>query len=48
MVGRVSYDNEEELAELKQILFGSREFILVNEHPVDGVLDLTEENVIFL
>ena len=48
MVGQISYETEEELAEIKQILFGNREFILVNSEPVDGVLDLTEENVIFL
>ena len=47
-MGRVSYDSHEELEEIKQILFGTTNIILINSEPVDGVLDLTEENVIRL
>jgi len=48
MVGTITYESLEELEEIKQILFGNHEFILVNEAPINGVLDLTEDNVIFL
>ena len=48
MVAQTTYETEEELNEIKQLLFGTTEIILINEHIVNGVLDLTEENVIVL
>ena len=48
MVGQITYESEQELNEIKQILFGTTDIILINEHIVNGVLDLTEENVIVL
>jgi len=45
MVSYVSVDNEEELNELKCLLFGTTNLILVNHEETD-TMDLTDTNVI--
>lgn len=46
MVSYVSVDNEEELNELKCILFGTTNLILINHD--EDTIDLTDTNVIVL
>ena len=47
LMGTIEINNAEELAELTQLLFGNREFILINE-PANDTIDYTDENIIFI
>lgn len=46
-MGSITINSNEELNELKKLLFGDQEFILINE-PTSDIVDYTDENIIFI
>ena len=45
-MGSITISNTTELAEITELLFGDKKFVCIRE-PIDGVIDYTDENIIF-
>ena len=46
-MGSITINSIDELDELRQLLFGDKQFIMINE-PSSDIIDYTDENIIFI